>query len=161
MPYLQWADRGFLTLTPGNTIDYAFIEHAVCEAAQRYRIHEIGYDPYNATDLVSRLSEKHGLTMVEFRQGYLSMSDPSKTFERLVLSGRLRHGEHPILRWMASHVSVATDPAGNIKPVKPDRNRGSKRIDGIVAAIMAIGREALRERSGSVYDRRGLLVLEV
>ena len=65
-----------------------------------------------------------------------------------------------ILRWMASHVSVATDPAGNIKPVKPDRNRGSKRIDGIVAAILAIGRETLRERSGSVYDRRGLMVLD-
>ncbi len=48
------------------------------------------------------------------------------------------------------------DPAGNIKPVKPDRNRGSKRIDGIVAEIMAIGRESLRERTTSAYDRHGL-----
>jgi phage terminase large subunit-like protein len=132
----------------------------IVAAAKQYRVHEIGFDPYNATDLCKRLAEKHGLMMVEFRQGYLSMSAPSKTFEKLVLSGRLRHGENPILRWMASHVSVATDPAGNIKPVKPDRNRGTKRIDGIVAAIMGVGRESLRERSGSVYERREMLVLD-
>ena len=47
---------------------------------------------------VLQLQAMGGLTMVEFRQGYLSMSDPSETFERLVLSGRLRHGERPILR---------------------------------------------------------------
>ena len=52
--------------------------------------------------------------------------------------------------------TVSTDPAGNIKPVKPDRNRGSKRIDGIVSTIMAIGRESLRGRTKSVYERRGL-----
>lgn len=68
-PYRQWVKRGSLTLTPGN-----------------------------ATDLVTRLSENHGLTMVEFRQGYLSLSDASRTFERLVFSGRIRHGENPILQ---------------------------------------------------------------
>lgn len=161
VPYRQWADAGYLKLTPGNTIDYSFIEQAVVSLAKQYDIHEIAFDPYNATDLVHRLAENHGLTMVEMRQGYLSLSDPSKTFERLVLSGRLRHGNNPILRWMANHVSIATDPAGNIKPVKPDRNRGSKRIDGIVASIMGLAREAMRDGSGgSVYNTRGPLVLD-
>ena len=38
---------------------------------------------------------------------------------------------------MAANVAVAQDPAGNLKPAK---DKSTDRIDGIVAAIMAIGR---------------------
>jgi phage terminase large subunit-like protein len=36
-----------------------------------------------------------------------------------------------------SDLAVAQDPAGNLKPAK---DKSTERIDGIVAAIMAIGR---------------------
>ena len=65
------------------------------------------------------------------------MSEPSKFLEALVIDGRLGHGGHPALREMAKAVSTASDPAGNIKP---DKSKTTLRIDGIVAAIMAIGR---------------------
>ena len=42
-----------------------------------------------------------------------------------------------VTRWMAANVAVAQDPAGNLKPAK---DKSTERIDGIVAAIMAIGR---------------------
>jgi phage terminase large subunit-like protein len=54
-----------------------------------------------------------------------------------VISERLRHGGHPVLRWMADNVSVKQDPAGNLKP---DKAKSTGRIDGIVATIMALGR---------------------
>jgi len=73
----------------------------------------------------------------------------------------LGYSVNPILRWMARHVSVATDPARNIKPVKPDRHRGSNRIDGIVASIMGLAREAMRDGSGgSDYNARALLMMD-
>ncbi len=49
----------------------------------------------------------------------------------------LRHGNNPVLRWMASNVAVETDAAGNLKPSK---RKSKEKIDGIVALIMALGR---------------------
>ena len=61
------------------------------------------------------------------------MTAPTKELEKLVVSGKLRHGGHPVLRWMASNVAVELDAAGNLKPSK---KRSTERIDGIVAAII-------------------------
>ena len=74
-----------------------------------------------------------------------------------VVSGKLRHGGHPVLRRMASNVAVELDAAGNLKPSK---KRSTERIDGIVAAIMALGR-ALNQPPPSrrVYEDRGIIIL--
>ncbi len=95
--------------------------------------------------------------MVEFRQGFGSMSAPAKEVERLVGKGGIRHGSNPVLDWMASNVTVRVDPAGNIKI---DKEKSTEKVDGIVALTMAIGR-AVAEREAdpgpSVYEERGLL----
>jgi phage terminase large subunit-like protein len=77
--------------------------------------------------------------MAAFGQGYASMSSPAKEFEKMVLARKLVHGDNPVLRWNASNVAIQRDAAENIKPVK-DKSTG--RIDGIVAAVMAVGRAA-------------------
>ena len=78
---------------------------------------------------------------------------------KLALEGKLAHGGHPVLAWMVDNIHVRTDPAGNIKP---DKQKSTEKIDGVVATIMALDR-AIRgsnaTNSGSVYDQRGLLVL--
>ena len=78
------------------------------------------------------------------------MSAPTKELERRVLAQEINHGGNPVLRWMASNVSIKQDPAGNMKP---DKSKSTERIDGIVAALMSLGRvmESDHER-GSVYD---------
>ncbi len=78
----------------------------------------------------------------------------TKECQELVVSGKLRHYHHPVLRWMASNVAVETDAAGNLKPSK---KKSTERIDGIVAGIMALGRALLTSEPHSVYDTRGLL----
>ncbi len=55
----------------------------------------------------------------------------------MLLDGKLRHGGHPILAWMADHVEVEEDAYGNIRPSK---RRSAERIDGIVALVMAVKR---------------------
>ena len=83
------------------------------------------------------------------------MAAPTAEFERRVNRRELRHGNNPVVRWMASNVTVRMDPAGNIKP---DKQRSSEKIDGIVAAIMALGRAIAREEE-SVYNERGLFIV--
>jgi phage terminase large subunit-like protein len=137
---LQWKRQGFIEETPGNVIDYVWIRKAINEAAALYDIQEIGYDPWNAHQLVQELQEQDGFTLVEIRQGFASLNSPSKAYEERILAGRIRHGGHPVSRWMMDCCSVRFDPAGNIKPVKPDYLRTSKRVDGVHASIMALDR---------------------
>ena len=85
------------------------------------------------------------------------MAPPTEELERLVLAGQLGHGGNPVLRWNASNVVVRSDPAGNLKP---DKERSTERIDGIVALIMALGRAIHRvEDKPSVYEHRGVITL--
>jgi len=142
VPYEAWVRDGWIEATPGDVVDYSFIRAKIKELAAVHHPAEIAYDPWNSRYLVTQLQEEDGLTMIEMRQGFASMSGPAKEFERLVTDGRMRHGDNPVLRWMADNVTVQSDPAGNIKPKKPDRSRGGKRIDGITAAVMALGRAA-------------------
>jgi phage terminase large subunit-like protein len=154
VPYLTWSRQGFITLTEGNVIDYRQIRDKINELGTLYALKEIAFDPWGATQLVTELGED-GFDMVEFRQGFASMSAPSKEFERLVKSHKLRHGDHPVFRWCASNVTATTDPADNIKP---DKKRSSEKIDCVVAAIMAIGRIMVQAPvSESVYATRGVL----
>jgi phage terminase large subunit-like protein len=136
LPYGRWAREGVIRATPGNVIDYGYIKAQLREDARLFRIEEAAFDPWNATQFAVDM-QNEGMIMVEFRQGFSSMSEPSKFLEALVIDGRLRHGGHPALREMAKAVSTASDPAGNIKA---DKSKTTLRIDGIVAAIMAIGR---------------------
>src|SRR5690606_23038963 len=155
VPYDAWVRDGWLFATPGNVTDYSFIRADLNRLADRYEVVEVVLDPWNATHLAQQLADD-GFTVVEFRQGYASMSPAAKEFERLVMAGRIRHGGHPVLRWMANNVAIVQDPAGNIKP---DKARSREKIDGIVAAIMAIGRAMVRgDDDRSVYEDRGVLV---
>src|SRR5690606_24220217 len=157
VPYDAWARDGWLQVTPGNVVDYGFIREEIHRLADRYEIVELAYDPWNASKLAVELFGD-GVPMVEFRQGYASMSPAAKEFERLVTAGLLRHGGHPVLRGMANNVTIRQDPAGNIKP---DKERSREKIDGIVAAIMAIGRASVHNAAPSPYAAgEGLFFLE-
>ena len=80
------------------------------------------------------------------------MSAPTKELLNLVISKQIRHGGNPVLRWMADSMDVKQDHAGNIKPVKPDRGKSGKRIDGVVALIMAIDRVVRNEHPRSAWE---------
>jgi len=136
VPYDLWTRQGFIEATSGNVVDYGAIEQRILADSALFQVREIAYDPWNATHIALRLQDE-GATMVEFRQGFRSMAAPTRELEKLIVSKKLAHGGNPVTRWMAANVAVAQDPAGNLKPAK---DKSTERIDGIVAAIMAIGR---------------------
>ena len=157
VPYDVWEKQGYLLATEGNVIHYDFIEKFIENLGEKYHIREIAFDRWGATQMVQNL-EGMGFTVIPFGQGFSSMSSPTKEFYRILMEGNMVHGGNPVLRWMAGNVVIDTDPAGNIKVTKA---RSKEKIDGIVAAIMALDR-CIRNQSepqGSVYDKRGLLVI--
>lgn len=157
VPYRAWADRGLIILTEGNVVDYSYVRREINELAADLALKKLLVDPYNATKLAIELREQDGLPVELIRQGFLSLSAPTKALKRLVLSGRIRHGGHPVLRWHASNAVVITDSAGNLKLCK---KKSRKKIDGMAALVNAIAAMDGDETSGSsVYESRGLLFL--
>jgi phage terminase large subunit-like protein len=136
VPYLTWQRQGHLHMTDGNVTDFDVVRRDINNIASKYKVRGIGLDPWNSAQLGQQL-QGDGLPMTNFRQGYASLSGPSKTLENLCVSGRLLHGGHPVLSWQAANVAIQSDSAaGNIKPSKA---KSTERIDGIVALVMAIG----------------------
>lgn len=159
VPYSQWARIGLVTATPGDAVDYDFIHARILKDADNLQLAAVGYDPWNAEATRIHL-ENNGLTMVKMRQGVATLSGPCKELERCVIQGVLDHGNDPVLAWMAENVQVKTDENGNIRPVKPDHAGSAKRIDGIVAAVMAIGVGLITSPEGpSIYETPGTLSL--
>lgn len=141
VPYDVWIKEGLIEATPGRVIDYERIRKRINELSEIYHIREIAVDRWNATQLATQL-EGDGFEMIAFGQGFASMAAPTKELEKRVLEGTLNHGGNPVMRWMASNITVEQDAAGNMKPSKA---KSTERIDGVVATIMCLGRVMLQE----------------
>ncbi len=134
--YPGWMGSGRLTVTPGNVIDFSWIEADLIEFASRFSVQAVAFDPFQATQLSTRMLAE-GLPMIEVRPTVLNFSEPMKTLEALVLQGKLIHDGCPVLGWMASNVVAHLDAKDNIYPRK---ERPENKIDGIVALIMGLSR---------------------
>lgn len=154
-PYDLWEKQGFIHITEGNVIDYDAIRVRINQLGIQFNILEIAKDPWNSTQLGTQL-QGDGFTVVDIRQGFMSLTAPTKELLALVLSHRLNHGNNPVMRWMASNLSVSTDPAGNLKP---NRQKSTAKIDGIAALVDALARALVRPDAESPYENRGVLVI--
>jgi phage terminase large subunit-like protein len=156
VPYDAWCRDNLMSATPGNVIDYSVIERDITALGAKYQIKEIAFDRWGAAQMSQNLTAAD-FTMVQMGQGFASMASPTKELMRLVLGHTIGHGGDPVLRWMADNLVVEQDAAGNQKPSKA---KSREKIDGIVAAIMALDR-ATRNSGGdaSVYEERGVLML--
>lgn len=134
VPYLSWAEKGFIVPTPGDVMDHGYIVKELLQAADLYDLRSVGYDRAYSTAIISPLVDE-GLDMLAFSQGILTISPCAKEFERLLISERINHFNHPVLRWCAGNTVIKQDANGNIKP---DKKRSTERIDGTIAAIMAM-----------------------
>lgn len=135
VPYRVWAAKGLVTITPGDVIDYAWIRADVNELAAEHDLAKLLVDPYNATKLAGELKEQDGLPVEYLRQGFLSLSAPTKSLLRLILSGRLRHGGNPILRWCVNNAVTHQDGKGGLK-ISAKASHGP--VVGVSALVNAV-----------------------
>ena len=150
-----WVKSGHITLTDGEVIDYDNIENTIVAWDSSYDIREIAFDPWNSSQLVAKLDGR-GYTMVKMRQGFATMSDPTKSFLGLILQQKCNTRDNPVLTWNARNLRTEQDPAGNIKPSK---RRSKEKIDGIVAVIMGIGRALVNAPVVSIYESQDIKVI--
>lgn len=151
VPYTVWAEDGHIVPTPGNVVDFRAVEDQVRELCARFNVREIAFDPHLARNMLNNLLED-GLPAVEMRQGWVTMAPAVKELERAIVGRRFRHGGHPVLRWNFENIQVHTDAAGNRAFHK---GKSKDKIDGAVAAAMAVARCAAGDSTRSSYDDAG------
>jgi len=138
VPYIAWRDCGFITAIDRKTIEYDFVIPDIAKISSQFKVQKIAYDRWNYKNFEKELL-RMGVQlpeMVEFGQGYQSMSPAIKVFETKLIQSTIRHDGNPCLTWNAANVVAVEDPAKN---KKYDKSRSTGRIDGIIASVMACG----------------------
>lgn len=138
VPYRTWAKAGYLTITPGDVVDYRFIESWIHETTDDLGVNvkELCYDPYNATHFAQDF-DAQGITTVEVRQGMRTLSEPTKAFREEAYRGNILHEPNPLLDWAISNAVTKRDHNENIIL---DKEKSTNRIDPIAAVINAFSR---------------------
>ena len=146
--YDGWETLGYLKVTEGAVTDFNQIEADILEDCFRFRVKSVAYDPWQATQLATRLSD-NDVPMVEYRNTVQNMSDPMKWLEALVQDKRLIHEGDPALTWMMGNVVAKRDFKDNVFPRKEVYEN---KIDGAVALIMALGLCVNEENAGAFQE---------
>lgn len=133
--YRHFQLGGYLTLTPGDVVDYRFVETDILALAKRLNVRAVNVDTRFQGIQVSTQLKERGLDVREFPQTHAAFAAPMKELERLLKTGRLHHGGNPILRWAMDHLVVDIDSHGDSKPSK---KRASEKIDPVVSLLMAL-----------------------
>jgi phage terminase large subunit-like protein len=124
-----------LRVTPGPVIDYDQIyAEFTQDIGKRFQPSRVGYDPHNATQFMVQLRDKAKYTVVEVAQGR-KLSESFKLFQALAALKRIRHAGNPVMSWCVSNAEKKTDRYENIWC---EKNSPTKRIDGVIAAVMVL-----------------------
>jgi len=153
LPYQVWRANGVLQVTSGAVQDYQFIRAQILKDAKSFRIKQLGYDPWGATQLATEL-QADGLNLIQMRQGMKTMSPATKEAEQKILSKQIEHDDNPLLTWCLSNATCRYDAQSNYML---DRSKATEKIDAAVAFIMALELTCQNAQRPSVYDTRGLL----
>ncbi len=133
----QWVKAGHIKTTPGEVIDYDVIHGDIAADAARYELIDLSVDVWNSTSTMN-WAERNGITAVAVNQTFRALSPPTKELLRLIKTTELEHNGDPVTRWNIDAVELKRDNSDNVRPVKPDRQKSGKRIDGFVALVMAV-----------------------
>lgn len=142
VPYRLWAQQGYLTLTPGTMMADADIADDMMEWASSYYVTEVACDRFGASGAIGRM-QAEGLTALSIPQTLEHFTAPCHHMDGLLASGKLRHGGHPILRWMAAQSVIKHGPNDARRPYKV--HGSGARDDGIVALLMALARAIVHQ----------------
>lgn len=153
-PLTKWILEGYITATPGSTINYEYIQRDIIEHVENGVV-GIYYDVAFASTLIGSIEQVTNFeNCVQIRQGFTTISEPTYNFKDYVKSQTLTHDKNPVTKWMVSNMVVERNSYGNIKPDKSKRNR---KIDGPAAIINTLAGLLTHEpKEQSVYEKRGL-----
>lgn len=139
--YVNWAQHGYLELTPGAAISKRFVLQRIMQITQGYNLSSICYDRWRIEDLKQVAADEAIAlpNMIPFGQGYKDMAPALDLFEEKLINNGIMHDGNPVMTWCAANAVIESDASENRKVAK-DKAKG--RVDGVVAAIMAMGAPA-------------------
>lgn len=152
VPYRYWRDAGYIISTPGEVCDYSVIEANAIKCVSKYNSKRKELDKWNATSTATNLLDA-GIEVSYFSQAISNMSFPTKQFERMIYEGKIKYEYNPVLEWMLSGCVKIEDANENVKIHKGQSNRHGKRVDGIIASIMALGGSLSMKEEPSKYSK--------
>lgn len=134
--YKEMIMYGFIIVTPGNVIDYDYIQNLILKNVEEYQlaVQSIFYDRYNATQWAISMTEA-GMPMQPFSQSLANFSAPSKQLERLIRLGQITLDNNFVTLWCFRNVVLKRDHNENIKP---DKTSNQNKIDGVISIIQSL-----------------------
>ncbi len=141
VPYDKWAERGLITLCPGNKVDYRYVTDWFVKLRDEYGIiaYWCGYDRWNSPAWIEDMENRLGYTnkdnLIPVAMGARTLSAPMKEFRGDLADRLIIYDNNPLLKWALTNVAVEIDKNENIRPVKGKNRR--QRIDPAVALFIA------------------------
>ena len=134
-PYRKWADRGLLTICPGNRVNYSDVTAWFCQMRDEWKIDaiKVGYDRALAGYWVDEMTS-NGFDMEAVAQGPYTWSQPMREMGAALEAKQVNYNGNPILVWCLTNTAVKKSGLNNIQPVKITDKR---RIDGAVSLLNA------------------------
>lgn len=155
VPWFQWHAQQHLTLTDGDVTDFPLVRRIINEASKKFDLQAVAYDKRFAESMAQDMQDQDGLKMVDFGQSLVNFTEPMGLFESDVIAGRFQHPNNACWNWQAGNATKSRK--GML--VKPEAD-DVKKIDGIVAAVMARGMAMQHvPEPVSVYETRGMMAL--
>jgi phage terminase large subunit-like protein len=148
--YYLWANKGYVTILPGNTINYEAITKYLWSLYEMYQLRpfKIGYDQWNAKGFTKNIEELFGNDVHEkVLMNYSTLSNPMKSLSSDIKDKKVNYQNNPISLWNLSNVSIKSNNYGQIMPVKV--HGSSSRIDGAVTMIIC---KAIEQRYSSDFE---------
>jgi phage terminase large subunit-like protein len=152
MPYTRWAEEGWIEACDGQVIDSAAVRKRLEWMFEMFQVREFDFDRFNTREMSSAMLLQDR-PCVEVPQTFTGLSEGTKRLLQTVKTGKLRHGGHPVLAWNAQCLTTKADGNDLIRPVKPDREKDSARIDGLQATITAMSRAILASAAVDPYSQ--------
>jgi len=141
VPYDKWAQRGLITLCPGNKVDYRYVTEWFRQMKDEYGIigYWTGYDSWNSPawveDMENRLGYKNKNNLLPVIMGARTLSAPMKLLGADLSSKDIVYDNNPLMKWALTNVAIEVDKNENIRPIKGKHQR--QRIDPAVALLIA------------------------
>lgn len=134
--YRVWAEKGYLTLTAGDVIDYRAIVDYVLYLNKVVRILGIGYDPWKSLEVINMLAASGADNVLAgVRQTYGNFTAPVESFEHGAKTGHIFINDNPINYYCFGNAVLDSDKLENCKPIKRTQ---TQKIDGVITKLMCL-----------------------
>jgi len=139
--YAKWAMEEHLIVAGETDIDDEIVEEKILWIIETWNVISMNYDPALMNRLIKSIKNKVSTPLKSISQSYAKLSPPTKLLERLVVTERLRHNGHPVLRWTFSNVM----PSFKGDYVKISKEKCIAKVDPVVALVHALAGDIFEE----------------